>query len=75
MPELYCVHINGPDELIAEPSKEIAQRTAEAINTLALDGAFSGLISATVETWPFPADLHAKDILNREAIFAAIDRP
>jgi hypothetical protein len=32
MTELWCIHVEGPDDIIAMPSKEMAQRDADTMN-------------------------------------------
>ncbi len=72
--ELFCVRVNGPDDLIPAPSRADAERVAAALNRLAAGGHFGGLISADVEPWPYSAATHAEELKNPDPMFAAIDR-
>jgi len=62
--QLWCLHIEGPDEVHAAPSWEHAQKAADLFNA-----AFSGpsaqmevTMRAEVAPWPHSAASHAKDV-------------
>jgi hypothetical protein len=68
MSDLWCVHIIGPDDMIACPSKAAAETEAAALNamiakqaTLHADKNWP-VCSAEVMLWPFSAKAHADDL-------------
>ena len=67
--ELWCMHIIGPDEVIAYPDKESAEREAALLNAalrrhnderLADDNC--PMLYAVAEAWPWDAKSHAEDL-------------
>lgn len=67
--ELWCVHVEGPDDLYAAESKEAAQQHADALNATiarAIAADPSGhwqLCNAVVAPWPYSTESHAADLL------------
>lgn len=67
--ELWCVHIIGPDDVIAYPDRAAAEREVAIINT-ALQRRLCGreadenwpTLYATVAPWPHDAQSHAADL-------------
>ncbi|MCC8396194.1 hypothetical protein LJ656_26755 [Paraburkholderia sp. MMS20-SJTR3] len=61
--QLWCVHIEGPDDFIAVESEQAARREASAINAY-LDGAGQDPraphVHATAVHWPYGATSHAR---------------
>jgi hypothetical protein len=59
--ELWAVHVEGPDDIVAAKSKEDAEREADNLNNLHLT---EGLIPANAKAivWPYSAEAHAKNI-------------
>ncbi|MFM0196691.1 hypothetical protein PQQ65_26665 [Paraburkholderia strydomiana] len=61
--QLWCVHIEGPDDFIAMASREAAQREASAINAYVER---SGQAQSAAHTravameWPFTPEGHAR---------------
>lgn len=76
--KLYCLHIPGPDEVHATPSKEEAERVAAGFNAImrpALQAEHDKAgqdrkkymppiesCLAFVKEWPFSADEHAESL-------------
>ncbi|XUW92399.1 hypothetical protein OH764_21540 [Burkholderia sp. M6-3] len=61
--QLWCVHIEGPDDFIAMASREAAQREASAINEyVERSGQAQGAARARAVAmeWPFPPEGHAR---------------
>ncbi|WP_408953009.1 hypothetical protein [Lysobacter sp. Hz 25] len=56
-PALWCLHLQGPDEVHAAPSKAHAEKAAEQIN--AVDD--TGLVRAVAAPWPHSVESHAED--------------
>jgi hypothetical protein len=61
---LYAVHVQGPDDIIAAPSKREAEVLAEKLNAFFVEmaqksGPASPLIEAVVITWPYAPSSHA----------------
>lgn len=64
---LYAVHVQGPDEIIAAPSKLEAEVLADKLNAYFVEmwqkrGPAAPLIEAVVIKYPFSADSHAKQL-------------
>lgn len=61
---LYAVHVQGPDEIIAAPSKREAELLADKLmaSHLELLQGRENLISMDVVVWPFTAASHAKQL-------------
>ncbi|ACC72858.1 hypothetical protein Bphy_3723 [Paraburkholderia phymatum STM815] len=67
--ELWCVHIEGPDDFVATSSREAAEREASAINAY-LDSAKGRLqeraptrmVRASAAVWPYTAAGHARSL-------------
>ncbi|OLL31625.1 hypothetical protein BTH42_11905 [Burkholderia sp. SRS-W-2-2016] len=61
--QLWCVHIEGPDDFIAVESEQAARREASAINAY-LDGAEQDPraphVHASAVCWPYSAASHAR---------------
>jgi len=66
MAKLWCIHVEGPDDMIAMPSKETAERDAEIMNNgwrgrrdpSPNDPGFN----AVAVEWPYSAEQHAEDM-------------
>lgn len=63
---LYAVHVQGPDDIIAAPSKREAEVLAEKLNSF-----FAGIssaspaaptIEAVVIAWPYAPSAHADEL-------------
>lgn len=65
---LWCVHIHGPDSLIAQPDLETAERRAKEWGAMFRDimannpSPYDPLLRAVVIRWPGTAETHAEDI-------------
>jgi Lar family restriction alleviation protein len=59
--ELWCMHIQGPDDVHAAPSKAHAERAAELFNARFV-GVMDVLCKAVVEPWPHSPESHAADV-------------
>ncbi|WP_084515477.1 hypothetical protein [Burkholderia sp. WSM2230] len=61
--QLWCVHIEGPDDFIAADSRDAAEREASAINAY-IEGSGEGHSDAPVRAvameWPFTPESHAR---------------
>lgn len=55
---LWCLHLQGPDEVIPAPTQAHAQKAADAIN--AYDD--TGLVRAIAAPWPHSDQSHADDV-------------
>ena len=66
MSELWCCHVNGPDDLFAAPDKETAQRWADDINAKKTPTSW---FSAEVILWPYSAEAHARHLREDEEEF------
>ncbi|UZW62720.1 hypothetical protein [Lysobacter enzymogenes] len=55
---LWCLHLQGPDEVHAAPTKEHAERAAAMVN----ERDDSGLVRAVAAPWPHTPDSHAEDV-------------
>lgn len=64
MTDLWCVHIEGPDDMIAMPSREAAEAEAKLLNeSWRKDGhEYDPVLNAVAKPWPYSAEQHAKDI-------------
>ncbi|MFL9921010.1 hypothetical protein PQR75_37745 [Paraburkholderia fungorum] len=64
--QLWCVHIEGPNDFIATASHDVAQQEALAINAY-LDKLESGQRAALVRgvaiEWPFAPESHARSLV------------
>ncbi|MDR3535229.1 MAG: hypothetical protein P4L71_01890 [Acetobacteraceae bacterium] len=66
---LWCIHIPGPDDVIAQPDRETANRAAEAHNAAIErhwaqfprtdDDPPKSALMAVVKPWPWSATAHA----------------
>lgn len=69
MSALWCVHILGPDTMIAQPDRETAERRAAEWNRMFAElGAKNSSphdpkLEARVVAWPYTAASHAADVL------------
>lgn len=63
--ELWCLHIEGPDDVLAAPSREAAQEAAERLQQW-LDARpkheLDPLVRCVVEPWPHSELLHTQDL-------------
>lgn len=75
MSDLWCVHVIGPDDVMAAPDYDTALRRSYAINE-ALFKARKGrpldendpLIIAHPDKWPWSEDRHTVDLAKQDAI-------
>lgn len=61
--QLWCVHIEGPDDFLAAESKEAAEREASAINAYIQqsgEGHRDAPVRAVAMEWPFTPESHAR---------------
>ncbi len=73
-PPLWAVHVQGPDDIIAEPSKATAEQNAAALNAWYekrsqepdFDPETFPRIHAEVIAWPYAREAHA-EALTRQA--------
>jgi hypothetical protein len=75
MNELWCLHVIGPDDLYAAPSKEEAERAASELNAWA-EKIFGGSpIRPRCEAilWPHDSDGHAESAAEWEELW--VKRP
>lgn len=63
MTELWCLHIEGPDDVMAAPSKEEADSVAEASNRYFTEHFADSGLRAKVVPWPHSARSHAEDLV------------
>lgn len=65
--ELWCVHVLGPDDVIAAPSEVEARRAVTHLEKfsrkLAPRAAAEGLVGFQAAPWPHSAQAHAKDVV------------
>jgi hypothetical protein len=65
--ELWCVHLEGPDDMQPAPSKEEAEAMAVLLNGVQSRRIAIGHhhpMKATAKPWPYPADMwlaHVED--------------
>jgi len=67
--KLWCVHVYGPDDLVATGSQFKALELANRINTslAAMERTENdAYMVATVEEWPYSADAHAADLMENK---------
>lgn len=63
MAELWCLHVLGPDDLHAAPSKEEAERVArEMTATYRGTAAAEEGLKFQAAAWPWSAASHAEDV-------------
>ena len=74
MTDLWCVHIIGPDDVIAYPDKASAENEARLLNESIADEAARHRDDenwpagrAEVAPWPWSAEAHAADMHGRKA--------
>lgn len=60
-PVLWCLHLQGPDEVHAAPSKAHAEKAIEIMQTN-LQGPGSELVRPIAAIWPHSAESHAEDV-------------
>ncbi|WP_407070658.1 hypothetical protein [Paraburkholderia rhynchosiae] len=63
--QLWCVHIEGPDDFVAAVSKEAAEREASAINAhveRSGQGERAAPVRAVAMEWPFTPESHARAV-------------
>lgn len=66
--ELWCVHIKGPDDVLAAPSRRAAEERCWKLNDhfekMAAGDATREevLLKAVVDLWPHSPEQHAKDV-------------
>jgi hypothetical protein len=63
--QLWCVHIEGPDDFIAATSKEAAEQEALAINAYVErsgEGRRDSPVRAVAMEWPFTPESHARAV-------------
>lgn len=63
---LWCVHVSGPDEVHAQPSREEAEATAKVWNSYFKRQGWDEM-SAAAEPWPWSPKSHAADLAKQEA--------
>lgn len=62
---LWAIHIEGPDDIIAAPSKDAAEREAALLNRYFASMAKSENdpdLRAVVTAWPYTAEGHAQSL-------------
>ena len=77
---LYAVHVQGPDDIIAAPSKREAEVLADKLNAYFAEikqksGPAAPTIEAVVITYPHTAELHAEQLADDWADHAAFIGP
>jgi hypothetical protein len=69
MAELWCVHVEGPDDIFPMPSKEEAEKEAAEINAVAArefeDHGDDIMFRAVVVIYPYSAESHAEGCAER----------
>jgi len=64
--KLWCVHILGPDDLYAAPSKAEAERAVGHMKSFwekrHADEAALGMVRFEVAPWPYSPESHAKGV-------------
>lgn len=65
-PDLWCVHILGPDDLHAAPSKAYAEVASDLHNRSFADLSVKQdvVCKAVVAPWPYSAESHAEDVVS-----------
>lgn len=61
-PQLWCLHLRGPDEVFAAPSKAAAEEAADYV-TRVLDTHPEIRLSPVVVPWPYSAESHADSLI------------
>jgi hypothetical protein len=66
---LYAVHVQGPDDIIAAPSKREAEVLADKLNAFFAEikrgrGENYPTTDAVVITWPYAPSAHATELAN-----------
>lgn len=62
-PSLWAVHVEGPDDLQAAPSKEAADKAVAMLNAhFTTRGPQDVLCKARAITWPHDAEAHVEDL-------------
>lgn len=64
-PALWGVHVEGPDDIEASPSKEDAQIRADSLNQWATEKRLADVciqFNAKVVPWPFTPEAHTEDL-------------
>jgi hypothetical protein len=64
---LYAVHVQGPDDIIAAPSKREAEVLADKLNAFFAEitqksGPAAPTIEAVVIKWPYAPSAHAEEL-------------
>jgi len=75
---LWCVHVQGPDDVIAMPSKSAALEHANDLNALFGRHPYEEgdpIMRAVVIEWPHSADSHAADLVIQDATHGAAPTP
>jgi hypothetical protein len=57
--KLWCVHIEGPDDLVAAPSKELAEEAAKHMNAHFSQNFVDPILRAVVIEWIHSPESHA----------------
>lgn len=61
-PQMWALHIAGPDDMIPAPSKGLAQAAADLLNSH-FKGEVSGvMLSASVIPWPYSPESHQQQV-------------
>lgn len=67
---LWCIHVYGPDEIIAQPSRDIAlDRAAEWADEWERGGdkdLDDPAVRFVVEPWPYSTESHSEALANRD---------
>jgi hypothetical protein len=64
---LWCVHVLGPDDVMAAPSHDAAATHARELNKAVHSGVSAGndvLTFAYAAPWPYSPEDHAKSVLD-----------
>lgn len=67
--KLWCVHVYGPDDLVATAGQFKALELANRINTAMAENNSNednGMVYALAEEWPYGADAHAADLMENK---------
>lgn len=64
--KLWCVHVQGPDSLIAQPDEVTARRRADewnaAIQSIVSKNTYEPAVRCVATQWPYTAAQHAEDL-------------
>ena len=64
--ELWCIHIEGPDDIVAMPHRLLAERDARLMNdnwrNRANPSENDPLFRAVAKPWPYSPEQHAEDM-------------